>query len=731
MDESQRERHAWHREADIPTIANKKTLSHCYDQGIKKIQRLVPSLPETTLADKTAQVLAQAWSRDESLLPDFCRKGDTEMALMFKVQVAIFLQGIFLAKWIQSQGGLTPLAAVVWPHLFQRLLTSVYQELNKAHDGSGAIKLLNDIVQQYCIDYRKTNELNHVLHRLGMTNVFLHEHLKETDVDFHCFYWHQQDRMLYFDGEKIALMFPFPFVLQGCAASTIEKRKTYYRNSPIIEKRKKEWSQTVTVQECIDENKGKTISTLTFEAQKETHEKMSNNCTPGERHVECLSLMVRSKINGCPQITFMLALLSLLDSFYSTKTPTSQDDVKHFIFLRQFRIDIFWFMSCALSSFYAKLDLVVACLKMARNSMSPLPNLSDHMRYALMFQNMAVEYGHWRASQLVFFNWFNQVPSCSWLYEEFVFIYIKGVFWQMENKLMEIYITQMYHKQCDKSCWDEHIKLPLLKLKNMKKGICSIAYSCLAQRTIQTMFHYNLKTALRICKYFSFAIKKLEDNMYNVNRNFDKDLKLLGLEMQRDLDMYTSRHFVFFMNALPYYVASQQSWENLMFMALNVGKRTLQGFSLAEAPRYYADQLFSLVVSMLAHNKVAPFTHIIKATLEAYEQCTAHRHYRIPLLNKLLQVYSNPERYKLIPQSRQAEDEDIHPQVPIEDKSAIGMTHQDIRQFSMTLQDGLDDFNNIDLSNDDKFCLYMKTRDELMPVWINFGLDTLRFADCL
>ena len=219
--------------------------------------------------------------------------------------------------------------------------------------------------------------------------------------------------------------------------------------------------------------------------------------------------------------------------------------------------------------------------------------------------------------------------------------------------------------------------------------------------------------------------------MYNVNRNFDKDLKLLGLEMQRDLDMYTSRHFVFFMNALPYYVASQQSWENLMFMALNVGKRTLQGFSLANAPRNYADQLFSLVVSMLAHNKVAPFTHIIKATLEAYEQCTAHRHYRIPLLNKLLQVYSNPERYKLIPQSRQAEDEDIHPQVPIEDKSAIGMTHQDIRQFSMTLQDGLDDFNNIDLSNDDKFCLYMKTRDELMPVWINFGLDTLRFADCL
>ena len=721
MNEWQRERLTWHQEAHVSTNIDKKKLQHCHDKGITKIQQMVPSVHEDTLTEKTAQALAQAWTRNESLLPDLCRKGDTEMELIFKVQIAIYLQGANLAWWIQSQGGLTTIAAVIWPHLFQRLLTSVYRELNKAVDGSNAIKLLNDVVQQYCIDYRKKNELDHVLHRLGMTNVFLHENLKKTESHFDSLYCHQQDRTLFFDGDKITLNYPLPFVLQGCSASTIEKRKTYYSNSPNMEKKKKEWSQKVTAEECMDENKGKALSKCTLEAQNSKLNKTCFYCPPWNRHLACLALMVRSKFNGCPQITLFLALLSLLDPFYSTKHPTSQEDVKRFIGLRQFRIDIFWFMSCALGTFYAKLDLVLACLKMARKCMEPLPGLSDRMRYALMFQNMTVEYGHWRASQIVFSNCFNQVPSASWLYEEFVFVHIKGIFWQMENKLMEIYITQMYHKNCEKPCWDKHIKLPLLKLKHLKKGISSIVYSCLAQRTIQTMFFFNLKTALRICKYFSFTLKTLEAIVYNVIPNFDEDLKLLGLEMQRDLDKYTTRHFVIFMNTLPYYVASQQSWENLMLMTQNVGKRTLQGFSLAEAPRNYADQLFSLVVSMLAHNKVAPFIHIIKATLEAYEKSTAHRHYRIPLLKKLLQSYSHQEHCQA----------DNHPQVSKEESTAIGMTHQDIKQFSLTLQDGLEDFKNIDLSNDEKFCMYLKNRDELMPLWINFGLDTLRFADCL
>ena len=100
-------------------------------------------------------------------------------------------------------------------------------------------------------------------------------------------------------------------------------------------------------------------------------------------------------------------------------------------------------------------------------------------------------------------------------------------------------------------------------------------------------------------------------------------------------------------------------------------------------------------------------------------------------MKKLLEVYSQQEPYKLNPQPCQEDSKDIHPQVSKEDSSAIGMTHQDIKKFSLTMQDGQDNFKNIDLSNDEKFCMYLKNRDELMPLWINFGLDSLRFADCL
>ena len=59
------------------------------------------------------------------------------------------------------------------------------------------------------------------------------------------------------------------------------------------------------------------------------------------------------------------------------------------------------------------------------------------------------------------------------------------------------------------------------------------------------------------------------------------------------------------------------------------------------------------------------------------------------------------------------------------------MTLKDIQAFSETLRDALNDFEQVDLSNDDKFCLYLKRRDPLMPAWIDLGLESLRFSDCL
>ena len=203
------------------------------------MHHLVPASPEMTLADLTAQSLAQAWSRDKSLLPDFSHKGDTTMDLIFKVQVAIFLQGVHLARWIQAQGGLTTLAFFVWPHLFQRLLTSVYQEVNKAHDGSRAIKMLNDVVQKYVIDYRQRDSLKHVLHRLGMTYVFCHEDLKETEKTLLGFYWYQQDRLLCFDGKKWRSFFPFLLYCKVVPLQSLKSETTFIATAPTWKKGKK------------------------------------------------------------------------------------------------------------------------------------------------------------------------------------------------------------------------------------------------------------------------------------------------------------------------------------------------------------------------------------------------------------------------------------------------------------------------------------------------------------
>ena len=119
---------------------------------------------------------------------------------------------------------------------------------------------------------------------------------------------------------------------------------------------------------------------------------------------------------------------NLLRPFDPNIKPDTLGDEKHFIFLKQCRIDIFWNMSCALGSFYAKLDLVLACLKKARDSIGPRPGLSDRMRYAVMYQNVVINYGHWEAAQKVFSTWFYRVPPANWLFVELVFNYIVGGF---------------------------------------------------------------------------------------------------------------------------------------------------------------------------------------------------------------------------------------------------------------------------------------------------------------
>ena len=62
MDETHKERLAWQRESLISSAVGQKKNRLGHEKGNQKMHQLVPASPEMTLADQSAQALAQAWS---------------------------------------------------------------------------------------------------------------------------------------------------------------------------------------------------------------------------------------------------------------------------------------------------------------------------------------------------------------------------------------------------------------------------------------------------------------------------------------------------------------------------------------------------------------------------------------------------------------------------------------------------------------------------------------------
>ena len=685
---------------------------------MEKMKQLAPIKPPPTLAEITAKSLAQAWSRDNSLLPDFCDNTSSEMGLIFQIQIAIYLRGIHLVQWIQAQGGLGRLSTCAWPDLFQKLLTAVFVESGRDFQRLSIQNSLRFLLT----DYRKHLRFNQVkqlvLHQLGMTDWLPYGKTQFCENLMVFYYTFLDDRRLNFRA-KLPVVMPLPFPLQIPCLQVNAIRKKYYTSSASIQKNQLEWHQSVTEQERLFEKEGKELSAPTAFQQKALYETYCEKYTPAERFISCISTMVRNQTNGAYPVVLITALFSLLHPFYSYK---NQSDAP---LLRRFRIDIFWFLSRALCSFYARLDLPLACLHLAQNSLGPFPCLSDRMHEALLFQNMAVQYGHWEPAQQVFDEWFYQVPPASSLFEELVFIHMTGLFWQMENLLVEYYITQIFHKKCTDSCCKKYLSPSYAQMIDLNFQIKRLAGKCMADKTIQTRFFSDLQIVIYLCCYFDLTLNTLLFKDTPVQ--FDRDLRLIWQRLENSQQTLTSRHLLPFIKMIPYFSGSQYYWDKLTDNHLNYLKKTMQSCSLVEHPKPHADWLFSLLTCMLYHNRHDPFPHIIRATLEAYLKSTAERHYRIPLLQKLQKVYSDPAAYQLSLENQDGQR--CHPDS--QETSALGMTLKDIQAFSETLRDALNDFEQVDLSNDDKFCLYLKRRDPLMPAWIDFGLESLRFSDCL
>ena len=138
------------------------------------MEQLAPAWPKPTLAVHAAKTLAIAWSRNMSLMPDFCKTTDSQTNIIFKVQVAIFLKDTYFVKWIQSQGGLAQISALVWSHLFLFWLTSLFLDISNIETPPLDKQLLTDIIKEYDNTMKETTQLNHVMHRLSLTLAFYH-----------------------------------------------------------------------------------------------------------------------------------------------------------------------------------------------------------------------------------------------------------------------------------------------------------------------------------------------------------------------------------------------------------------------------------------------------------------------------------------------------------------------------------------------------------------------------
>jgi len=295
--------------------------------------------------------------------------------------------------------------------------------------------------------------------------------------------------------------------------------------------------------------------------------------------------------------------------------------------------------------------------------------------------------------------------------------------------LVEIYINGILHNKCREVCWKKYFQWPIWRVKLLKLKILSACYRSISKTTATKLFRSELDIIYYLCCIYDITIEKIEKNCNGPE--YDHRLQDLWKKIFHLREYNTSRHLYPFFSTMPFYAGTQFYWDKLIEDNLGTNKKMMQSFSHLDSPKPYADRLFSLVVNLLYHNRHSPCPDVIQETLNAYQKSTAGRHYRIPLLRKLLQVYKYPAVYQLKIDEESKPEEDLHSSVPFDQVSATNMTQKDIEAFSISALDARNDFVNVELDNDEKLIMYMKKRDPLMPAWIDCGLDCIRFADCL
>jgi len=726
--------------------------------------------------------MAETWTTPEEVARESEELGQSEMAQVFKTEVAVHLKGANLCAFLRQEAGLHTLSADCWPDVFQRLLVSVYAEISRFNQSPSVRKELSRWVRIYRDHVSSLRKVELSVHRLGLTGYFEQVLADDEEKAIYDFY-RAKDTWARVVMDCPRIFYPLPHCLRIEDPSKTKKKKDLEDvctpRQEILE-RERIWMKKTSEDERYDEERGLAISKESHNFRMCYYRKDSvwigiERTSRFGRHLALLTAMVQSQRNESFQVVIVLGFLALTDDFYSGDRVFSEDPTRGQI-VRIVRYDIYRFLAKALCALHAHLDLPLACLEMMKRSSypeveSPSPCLSDRGFTALVQMEIFVKYGFYSEAQELFWKWQGKFPSATVIHEELVMLQAAGILHSVQELLMEIWLTLKTHSQCDynhgkmylRHCWTEFV-LPMVKVLYSKVySLQSLLYRCLSDVAIRADFRLDLQYALSLSNFYKITAQSI-----SVQGQLDCDLELENVWTQLQADQQPrkpnkmSNHLASFQLPLPS-KSSDFFWK--AHESSIAVKEILRFYCHVETPRIHADNLFTILTSALFHQRYNEFgVEVIRETLDSYRQSTGGRHHRIGLLNRYLSLkespasvilpsaftldYSNVAFMTIPPPTNPLADAEfletktktttttkkkkkilVHPYAREDELSSVDLTASQIRAFAVsTMRDCLDDFEGRDFGCSEKFCRYLRERDELMTVWIDSGLKCCRFA---
>jgi hypothetical protein len=362
---------------------------------------------------------------------------------------------------------------------------------------------------------------------------------------------------------------------------------------------------------------------------------------------------------------------------------------------------------------------------MAEQSLGKCWSIGDKMRHALFVQSILVSYGHWQSATTLFYEWFHRMPCLSWLYQELVLVHAKGVFSQIQDGLMEVWITKQLHANCTVHCHEKFIHKTLRKMKRQIDELHHINLHCLTKNATDS-FTSELCLINQLCQLYKINIAVSFYNIEMTMSNAEEKLATISKYMRWDTYSYTSPHLQPFIHQLAPKVDSYYHWEEQLKQIREEKRNVVEDATGISTSRTIADHLYSILSCMIIHVDFNPdMFPVILETCKEYELYTFGRHYRIPLLQRLHDVmYSYRDHTLPSRDGFSKTKKPYHAQVALAKKTAIGTCLLEIQTFSSTLRDAIQDFEHEQWTSDTSFIKYLKERDPVMLLWLDIGQQT-------